>query len=137
VIKLLPANASASSDENREFVSACRAIYNILNGSRPDNDTIWTRSIVSAGSLRGTVEIQWGALCAQFDPEDARQLAHTLLREADNAETDSFLFDFFKKESNPELAQLLTVRYREHRGKLEQLAGVRKAGDEIPLDDAI
>jgi hypothetical protein len=100
---------------------------------------ISTSSIVSHRTGRGVVVIGWGQMVGQFDPEDARRFAHTLLREADNAETDAFLYSHFKCGlglTNKQLAVLLT-EFRVQRAKLEQLAGLRskERGDEIPEDD--
>jgi hypothetical protein len=102
-----------------------------------DPHVIHTHSIVSHGTGRGVVVIEWNRESGQFDPEDARQFAHTLLRECDNAETDAFLFSHFKSAVGLEDAQLamLITEYRKHRANLERLAGLRKSTDEIPEDD--
>ncbi len=102
-----------------------------------DPAIITTRSIVSHRTRRGVVIVEWGSMSGQFDPEDARAFAHTLLREADNAETDSFLFDWVKNFANEQAATGMVVEYRAHRARLEQLAGLRKleTGSEIPPED--
>jgi hypothetical protein len=97
---------------------------------------ITTRSIVSHRTGRGVVVIEWNREGGQFDPEDARQFAHTLLRECDNAETDAFLYSHFKDFLNDSQLAVLISEYRRHRAELEQRAGLRKLGrDEIPEED--
>lgn len=105
----------------------------------PDDSIITTKSIVSNRTHRGIVVIEWGPMAGQFDPEDARQFAHTILRECDNAEADSFLFNFAKTTMDEHAAIVLVSEYRLHRARLEQRAGLRRAGtgDEIPPDEAI
>ena len=99
-----------------------------------------TRSIVSHRTGRGVVVLEWNGQQGQFDPEDVRTFAHTLLREADNAETDAFLVtSFFKDKVQADTHALagLISDFRNYRAKLEQLAGLRKPGrDDIPEDDA-
>ncbi len=97
---------------------------------------IWTRSIVSHRTGRGVVVVNWGDQSGQFDPEDARVFAHTILRECDNAETDAFLYNHFKEFLNGNQLAVLLTEYRKHRARLEQAAGLRKTGDEIPDEDA-
>ena len=101
----------------------------------PDPRTIHTHSIVSHRTGRGVVVIQWNEEAAQFDPEDARVFAQTILRECDNAETDAFLYSYFKVQAGLTAKQLahLIVDYRAHRAKLEQAAGLRPTGQQ-PAD---
>lgn len=103
-----------------------------------DPSTIVTRSLVSAKTHRGIVVIEWGDKQGQLDPEDARRFAYTILREADNAETDSFMYKHFVEQLKvePQAVWVLMTEYRKHRARLEQLAGVRTTGDEIPKEDA-
>lgn len=104
---------------------------------KPDPAVIHTHSIVSHRAGRGIVVIEWGEQGGQFDPEDARVFAHTLLREADNAETDAFVYSEFQKFLNPSQLGVLITAFREERARREQAAGLRKKseGDEIPEDD--
>jgi hypothetical protein len=102
-----------------------------------DPDVIHTHSIVSHRTGRGRVVVEWGEMVAQFDPEDARVFAHTLMREADNAETDAFVFSEFQKFLAPAQMGVLITSLREERARREQAAGLRRKadGDEIPEDD--
>lgn len=102
-----------------------------------DPGLIHTRSIVSHRTGRGAVVIEWNDEAGQFDPEDARRFALTILRECDNAETDAFLYSFMKDKVQAEpwvLAGIITD-YRKYRAQLEQLAGLRP-GQPVPEDDA-
>ncbi len=101
-----------------------------------DPARIWTRSIVSHRTRRGIVVIDWGDQHGQFDPEDARVFAHTILRECDNAETDAFLYSHFKEFLNDQQLAVLITEYRKNRARLEQAAGLRKTPDELPEEDA-
>lgn len=103
-----------------------------------DPEKILTRSIVSHRTGRGVVVIDWGDQHGQFDPEDARVFAHTILRECDNAETDAFVYQHFGKVAGLDGRQLavLITELRKDRARREQLAGLRRTGDEIPEDDA-
>ena len=86
---------------------------------------------------RGVVVIEWNAESGQFDPEDARVFAHRLLREADNAETDAWLYNFFRTRVELDanrLGQFITD-FREARAKREMNAGLRTERDEIPEED--
>lgn len=98
---------------------------------------IHSHSIVSHRTGRGIVVIEWGGEGGQFDPEDARKFAHTLLREADNAETDAFVYSEFKKFLDPHQLAALITNFRTERARLEMAAGLRRKdqGDEIPEDD--
>jgi hypothetical protein len=102
-----------------------------------DPAMLHTHSIVSARTKRGVVVIEWNNETGQFDPEDARVFAHTLLREADNAETDAFVFSEFQKFLEPEQLGVLITHFREERARREQAAGLRRKseGNEIPEDD--
>lgn len=101
-----------------------------------DPAIIHTHSIVSHRNGQGVVVIEWGDMGGQFDPEDARVFAHTLLRECDNAETDAFVYSEFQKFLKPEQLAVLITEFRKERAKREQLAGLRRKGvDEIPEDD--
>jgi hypothetical protein len=103
-----------------------------------DPAVIHTHSIVSHRTGRGIVVIEWGEMGGQFDPEDARVFAHTILRECDNAETDAFVYSFMKDKVNadPHVIAGFITDLRSERAKREQLAGLRKKGiDEIPEDD--
>jgi hypothetical protein len=103
-----------------------------------DPAVIHTHSIVSHRTGRGIVVIEWGEMGGQFDPEDARVFAHTILRECDNAETDAFIYGFMKDnlEASPQALGAVITELRTERAKREQLAGLRKKGiDEIPEDD--
>jgi hypothetical protein len=104
---------------------------------KPDPAMIHSHSIVSHRTGRGVVVIEWGDMGGQFDPEDARTFAHTLLREADNAETDAFVYSEFNKFLNPNQLGALITEFRTARARREQLAGLRRKdrGDEIPEDD--
>ena len=105
--------------------------------SPKENDKIWTHSIVSSRTRRGIVIIEWGDKAGQFDPEDARAFAHTILREADNAETDAFLFNHLQEVGVAEHVVVgFVAEYRKHRARLEQLSGLRKTTDEIPPSEA-
>jgi hypothetical protein len=102
-----------------------------------DPRVIETRSIVSHRTGRGVVIVEWNNEAGEFDPEDARAFAHCILREADIAETDAFLYSHFKEFgafNNQQLAFLITG-FRKHRARLEQLAGLRPTGQEIPEED--
>jgi len=102
----------------------------------PDPAVINTHSIVSHRTGRGVVVFEWNNETGQFDPEDARVFAHTILRECDNAETDAFIYSHFKEFLNPHQLAALITSVREERAKREQLAGLRRKGlDEIPEDD--
>jgi hypothetical protein len=102
-----------------------------------DPNRIWSNSIVSHRTGRGVVSIHWGEMAGQFDPEDVRVFAHTLLREADNAETDAFVYSEFQKFLNPPQLAVLITEFRKARARREQLAGLRskREGDEVPEDD--
>jgi hypothetical protein len=104
-----------------------------------DPAIIHTHSIVSHRTARGIVVIEWGDMGGQFDPEDARVFAHTLLREADNAETDATLYSFLKNklQAEPHVIGGVMTDFRTERARREQAAGLRRAadGDEIPEDD--
>jgi hypothetical protein len=106
-----------------------------------DPAIIETHSIVSHRTGRGVVVIEWGDMGGQFDPEDARIFAHRLLREADNAETDAFFYEFLKDmiglKDNPHALGAAITALRTERARREQVAGFRRAseGDEIPEDD--
>ncbi len=103
-----------------------------------DESIIKTHSIVSNRTHKGVVVISWGEISGQFDPEDARQFAHAILRECDNAETDAFLYQFGRAELEDErAAHVLITEYRKHRARLEQLAGLRRkeTGSEIPPEE--
>lgn len=106
----------------------------------PDPAMLHTHSIVSHRTGRGVVVIEWNNEVGQFDPEDARTFAHTLLREADNAETDAFVYQFLKDkiglEHNPAALGAVITELRTERARNEQRAGLRRRGiDEIPEDD--
>lgn len=105
-----------------------------------DPAIITTKSIVSHRTKRGVVVLEWGDMAGQFDPEDARQFAHTILRECDNAETDSFMYEFLVRTVAVDHHAALTmlVEYRAHRARLEQRAGLRRAetGSEVPPEEA-
>jgi hypothetical protein len=98
---------------------------------------IHTRSIVSHRTGRGVVVVEWNGQGGQFDPEDARVFAQTILRECDNAETDAFLYSHFKEFgfNDGQLAVLIT-EFRKYRARLEQRAGLRPTGQPVPADDA-
>jgi hypothetical protein len=103
----------------------------------PDPGMIHTHSIVSHRTGRWVIVVQWNGEEGQFDPEDARKFAHTILRECDNAETDAFLYSFFKRNeglTDRQLAEMITA-FRTHRAHLEQLAGLRPTGQPVPEDD--
>jgi hypothetical protein len=102
-----------------------------------DPGKVWSNSIVSHRTGRGAVVLHWGEQAGQFDPEDVRVFAHTLLREADNAETDAFVYSEFKKFLDPPQLAVLITNFRTERARREQLAGLRKKseGDEVPEDD--
>jgi hypothetical protein len=104
-----------------------------------DPAIIQTHSIVSHRTARGIVVIEWGDMGGQFDPEDARIFAHRLLREADNAETDAFIYDVLKNkvEAPAHVIGGFLTQFREDRARREQAAGLRRAadGDEIPEVD--
>lgn len=103
-----------------------------------DPSVLHTHSIVSARTKRGIVVIEWGEMGGQFDPEDARVFAHTLLREADNAETDAFLFEIMtdKVKAPPHVVGGFLEEFRKDRARREMAAGLRKKGiDEIPEDE--
>lgn len=104
-----------------------------------DPQMLWTHSIVSHRTGRGIVVIEWGELGGQFDPEDARVFAHTLLREADNAETDAFIYDMLKNkiQAEPHVIGGVLEDFRAERARREMAAGLRKKseGDEVPEDD--
>jgi hypothetical protein len=59
------------------------------------------------------------------------------MREADNAETDAFVYSEFGKILKPSQLAVLITTFREERARREQAAGLRRAadGDEIPEDD--
>jgi hypothetical protein len=101
-----------------------------------DPALIETHSIVSHRTGRGIVVIGWNNEEGQFDPEDARAFAHRILREADIAETDAFLYNHFKQFGfkDGQLAVLIT-EFRKHRAHLEQRAGLRPTGQPIPEED--
>jgi len=102
-----------------------------------DPSIISSHAIVSHRTGRGIVEINWNNEGGQFDPEDARRFAHELLRQADIAETDAFLYQFFKEKigiDDGRLGQFITD-FRNHRAKLEQIAGLRPTGQPVPEDD--
>lgn len=102
------------------------------------DDILHTHSIVSSRTKRGVVVVEWGDMAGQFDPEDARVFAHTLLREADNAETDAFLFEIMtdKVKAPPHVVGGFLEEFRRDRAQREQRAGLRKKGvDEIPEDE--
>ena len=103
----------------------------------PEPGMMRTASIVSHRTGRGVVVIEWGGEKGQFDPEDARVFAHTLLREADNAETDAFVYSEFQKFLDPAQLGVLITNFRTERARREMLAGLRSkaAGDDIPEDD--
>ena len=101
-----------------------------------DPHVIHTHSIVSHRTGRGVVVIEWNRESGQFDPEDARKFAMTILRECDNAETDAFIYSHFKGVGlEGALLGSLITEYRKYRANLERLAGVRSPKDEIPEDD--
>jgi hypothetical protein len=104
-----------------------------------DPSIIETHSIVSHRTARGVVVIEWGDMGGQFDPEDARAFAHRLLREADNAETDAFVYDVLKNKvkADPHVIGGFLTEFRTDRARREMAAGFRRAseGDEIPEDD--
>jgi hypothetical protein len=103
-----------------------------------DPAVIHTHSIISHRTARGVVVIEWGDMGGQFDPEDARVFAHTLLREADNAETDAFLYDTLKNkvQAPPNVIGGFLTEFRADRARREMAAGLRKKDrDEIPEDD--
>jgi hypothetical protein len=106
---------------------------------KPDPAVIQVHSIVSHRTSRGIVVVEWGEMAGQFDPEDARVFAHSLLREADNAETDAFIYHMMKNkvQAAPHVIGGLISEFREERARREQLAGLRKKseGDEIPEDE--
>ena len=103
----------------------------------PDPAVIHAHSIVSHRTGRGIVVVEWGGMGGQFDPEDARVFAHTLLRMADNAETDAFVYAEFQKFLDPNQLGVFITAFREERAKREMAAGLRKKseGDEVPEDD--
>lgn len=103
----------------------------------PPEGIMRTQSIVSHRTGRGVVVIEWGAEKGQFDPEDARVFAHTLLREADNAETDAFVYQFLKDklQAEPHIIGGFISDFRTERARREQLAGLRRKGDDLPEDD--
>ncbi len=101
-------------------------------------EMIHTHSIVSHRTKRGVVVIEWGAMAGQFDPEDARVFAHTLMREADNAETDAFLYEILADKINapPWVIGGFLTEFRADRARREQRAGLRRKGmDEISEDE--
>jgi hypothetical protein len=104
-----------------------------------DPDVIHTHSIVSHRTGRGVVVVEWGEMGAQFDPEDARVFAHTLMREADNAETDAFVYSILKDKvgAEPHVIGGFISEFRAERARREMAAGLRRKadGDEIPEDD--
>lgn len=106
---------------------------------KPDPAVIHTHSIVSHRTGRGIVVVEWGDMAGQFDPEDARVFAHALMREADNAETDAFVYSFLKDKigAEPNVIGAIITDFRAERARREQAAGLRKKsqGDEIPEDD--
>ena len=105
--------------------------------SRDDPARINTHSILSHRTGRGVVVIEWGEMTGQLDPEDARQFAHVLLRMADCAESDAFVYQHFKQFLDDNQLAVLITEFREDRARLEMAAGVRSKsqGDEIPEDD--
>lgn len=102
----------------------------------PDPGMIHTHSIVSHRTGRGIVVVEWNGQAGQFDAEDARVFAHTILRECDNAETDAFLYSHFKDYLDDQQLAVLIVEFRKHRARLEQRAGLRPTGQPVPEDDA-
>lgn len=104
-----------------------------------DPSMIHTHSIVSHRTKRGIVVIEWGDMAGQFDPEDARVFAHTLLREADNAETDAYMYEFLvdKIKADPHVIGAVVSDFRAERARREMAAGLRKKseGDEVPEDE--
>jgi hypothetical protein len=102
-----------------------------------DPNIIHTHSILSHRNTRGYVVVTWNGETAQFDPEDARAFAHTILRECDNAETDAFLYGFLKVnvEADARMLAILITEYRKYRAKLEQNAGLRPTGQPVPEED--
>ncbi|HTA46361.1 MAG TPA: hypothetical protein VK789_28155 [Bryobacteraceae bacterium] len=102
-----------------------------------DPRDIWTHSIVSHRTGRGFVVVEWNNEVGQFDPEDARHFAHTLMREADNAETDAWVYSLLKdklKLDDHMMAAIITD-FRTDRARLEQLAGLRTTKDDLPEED--
>jgi hypothetical protein len=57
------------------------------------------------------------------------------LREADNAETDAFVYSEFSKFLGPTQLGVLITEFRTQRARREQAAGLRRASDEIPEED--
>lgn len=104
----------------------------------PDPGMIHTHSIVSHRTGRGIVVVEWNGQAGQFDPEDARVFAHTILRECDNAETDAFLLQFLQQKIGLDLPAVfgVLVEFRRERARREQLAGLRPTGQPVPDDDA-
>lgn len=92
-----------------------------------EGKAIQTNSIISDRTKRGMVNVFWDEKKAQFDPEDARRFAHTLMREADNAETDAQLFGLFTQKLNLTDAHAYRILYefRLARARREQNAGLR------------
>jgi hypothetical protein len=102
-------------------------------------DLITTGSLVSSETRRAAVWIRWGPMTGQFDPEDARAFAWTLLRTAANAEADAMFYSALRERTGvPEsIALSALAQLRAHRAGLEQLAGLRRLpeSDEIPEPD--
>lgn len=59
-------------------------------------DGIWVESMVSARDRKGYVELRWGPMHAQIEPETARELALSILAGAESAEQDAGLMAFCK-----------------------------------------
>jgi hypothetical protein len=82
----------------------------------PD-DSIDVGSMVSHRDKKGYVELRWGDKHAQLPLEDARGLAENLMAAASAAETDAFLFAFYRDmgADDQTLGAVITQfrRYRE------------------------
>jgi len=64
-------------------------------GERPD-DVINVLGLVSHRTAEGVVSVEWGNMGGQFDPDDARELALHLLREAERSMFEADLFRFLR-----------------------------------------
>lgn len=84
---------------------------------------IWVQSMVSHRTRQPMVSIYWpkDVEAAQMTPAEAREFALSILRSAEAAEQDSFMFEWVQKVVGADEAAAagLLQEYRKYRGQAE------------------
>lgn len=111
----------------RRITELERLLAESLAGKTPepeqfDGGVIWVESILSHRDGQPKINLRWGNQMAQMTPDEAREHAHGIVRCADAAESDAFLFKFFSDKigANAAMAGQILVEFRAFRTETEE-----------------